>query len=210
MTLGQAGLVKELFDVIDCMRSPPRKKFMVGPVQNWDPQLEPDLIVYNAVSLFVESVTCEWNQCTMDQACWSLLGILYSVEHDCFYCYVDIECLRATKAMGRDILGVATVEREEHSPNKYNIWSCNGGMLIVLLVQIQHETYSLYSLHPTILGPKLQFYKLLYIFWKITKHFSLYFLWIELYMKVAKDLFSIELVLAWFPRSCWLCRMVCA
>uniref|UniRef100_A0ACD5VPK3 Uncharacterized protein n=1 Tax=Avena sativa TaxID=4498 RepID=A0ACD5VPK3_AVESA len=49
VTLGKAGLVKELFDVIDCMRSPPRKKFMVGPVQNWDPQLEPDLIVYNAV-----------------------------------------------------------------------------------------------------------------------------------------------------------------
>ncbi|VAH63347.1 unnamed protein product [Triticum turgidum subsp. durum] len=49
VTLGQAGLVKELFDVIDCMRSPPRKKFMVGPVQNWDPRLEPDLIVYNAV-----------------------------------------------------------------------------------------------------------------------------------------------------------------
>ncbi|XP_047054060.1 pentatricopeptide repeat-containing protein At1g30610, chloroplastic-like isoform X2 [Lolium rigidum] len=49
VTLGQAGLVKELFDVIDCMRSPPRKKFMVGHVQNWDPRLEPDLIVYNAV-----------------------------------------------------------------------------------------------------------------------------------------------------------------
>ncbi|KAK1666381.1 hypothetical protein QYE76_054540 [Lolium multiflorum] len=49
VTLGQAGLVKELFDVIDCMRSPPRKKFMVGPVQNWDPRLEPDLTVYNAV-----------------------------------------------------------------------------------------------------------------------------------------------------------------
>ncbi|KAF7037509.1 hypothetical protein CFC21_047865, partial [Triticum aestivum] len=49
VTLGQAGLVKELFDVIDCMRSPPKKKFMVGPVQNWDPRLEPDLIVYNAV-----------------------------------------------------------------------------------------------------------------------------------------------------------------
>ncbi|CAM0882078.1 unnamed protein product [Alopecurus aequalis] len=49
VTLGQAGLVKELFDVIDCMRSPPRKKFVVGPVQNWDPRLEPDLIVYNAV-----------------------------------------------------------------------------------------------------------------------------------------------------------------
>lgn len=49
VTLGQAGLVKELFDVIDCMHSPPRKKFNLGPLQNWDPRLEPDLIVYNAV-----------------------------------------------------------------------------------------------------------------------------------------------------------------
>ncbi|KAG8055886.1 hypothetical protein GUJ93_ZPchr0001g29489 [Zizania palustris] len=49
VTLGQAGLVKELFDVIDCMCSPPRKKFKLGPLQNWDPRLEPDLIVYNAV-----------------------------------------------------------------------------------------------------------------------------------------------------------------
>ncbi|CAO2183294.1 unnamed protein product [Urochloa humidicola] len=49
VTLGQAGLLKELFDVIDCMRSPPRKKFKLGPLQNWDPLLEPDLIVYNAV-----------------------------------------------------------------------------------------------------------------------------------------------------------------
>lgn len=49
VTLGQAGLVKELFDVIDCMRSPPKKKFNLGPLQNWDPRLEPDLIVYNAV-----------------------------------------------------------------------------------------------------------------------------------------------------------------
>ncbi|KAG2599747.1 pentatricopeptide repeat-containing protein At1g30610, chloroplastic-like [Panicum virgatum] len=49
VALGQAGLVKELFDVIDCMRSPPRKKFKLDPLQNWDPRLEPDLIVYNAV-----------------------------------------------------------------------------------------------------------------------------------------------------------------
>mgnify|MGYP003702102229 CR=1 FL=1 len=49
VTLGQSGLVKELFDVIDRMRSPP-KKFKLSPIQNWDPRLEPDLIEYNAVS----------------------------------------------------------------------------------------------------------------------------------------------------------------
>ncbi|XP_072967474.1 pentatricopeptide repeat-containing protein At1g30610, chloroplastic [Typha angustifolia] len=49
VTLGQAGLMKELFDVIDCMRSSPQKKYKLGPLQKWDPRLEPDLIVYNAV-----------------------------------------------------------------------------------------------------------------------------------------------------------------
>lgn len=49
VTLGQAGHMKELFDVIDSMRSPPKKKFMTGVLQKWDPRLEPDIIVYNAV-----------------------------------------------------------------------------------------------------------------------------------------------------------------
>lgn len=49
VTLGQAGLMKELFDVIDCMRAAPEKKFKLGPLQKWDPRLEPDLVVYNAV-----------------------------------------------------------------------------------------------------------------------------------------------------------------
>ncbi|XP_010538282.1 PREDICTED: pentatricopeptide repeat-containing protein At1g30610, chloroplastic isoform X2 [Tarenaya hassleriana] len=48
VTLGQAGHIKELFDVIDTMRSPPKKKFrtLLG---KWDPRLEPDVVVYNAV-----------------------------------------------------------------------------------------------------------------------------------------------------------------
>nr|DAD37280.1 TPA_asm: hypothetical protein HUJ06_007921 [Nelumbo nucifera] len=49
VTLGQAGHLKELFDVIDCMRSPPKKKFKTGVLEKWDPRLEPDIIVYNAV-----------------------------------------------------------------------------------------------------------------------------------------------------------------
>ncbi|CAL9174205.1 unnamed protein product [Musa hybrid cultivar] len=49
VTLGQAGLMKELFDVIDCMRAVPEKKFNLGPLQKWDPRIEPDLIVFNAV-----------------------------------------------------------------------------------------------------------------------------------------------------------------
>ncbi|MQL83978.1 hypothetical protein Taro_016476 [Colocasia esculenta] len=47
--LGQAGLMKELFDIIDCMRAIPEKKFKLGVLQKWGPQLEPDLVVYNAV-----------------------------------------------------------------------------------------------------------------------------------------------------------------
>ncbi|XP_058197024.1 pentatricopeptide repeat-containing protein At1g30610, chloroplastic isoform X2 [Rhododendron vialii] len=49
VTLGQAGHMKELFDVIDSMRSPPTKKFKTGIIEKWDPRLEPDIIVYNAV-----------------------------------------------------------------------------------------------------------------------------------------------------------------
>ncbi|XP_061353562.1 pentatricopeptide repeat-containing protein At1g30610, chloroplastic [Gastrolobium bilobum] len=49
VTLGQAGHMKELFDVIDIMRSPPKKKFKTGILEKWDPRLEPDIIVYNAV-----------------------------------------------------------------------------------------------------------------------------------------------------------------
>ncbi|XP_020215004.1 pentatricopeptide repeat-containing protein At1g30610, chloroplastic [Cajanus cajan] len=49
VTLGQAGHMKELFDVIDIMRSPPKKKFKTGVLENWDPRLEPDIVVYHAV-----------------------------------------------------------------------------------------------------------------------------------------------------------------
>ncbi|GMI87345.1 hypothetical protein HRI_002403700 [Hibiscus trionum] len=49
VTLGQAGHMRELFDVIDSMRSPPKKKFKTGPLGKWDPRLEPDIVVYNAV-----------------------------------------------------------------------------------------------------------------------------------------------------------------
>lgn len=49
VTLGQAGHMKELFDVINTMRSPPKKKFNTGAFEKWDPRLEPDIIIYNAV-----------------------------------------------------------------------------------------------------------------------------------------------------------------
>ncbi|CAA0832250.1 Pentatricopeptide repeat-containing protein -chloroplastic [Striga hermonthica] len=49
VTLGQAGHMKELFDVIDTMRSPPKKKFKSNVIEKWDPRLEPDAVVYNAV-----------------------------------------------------------------------------------------------------------------------------------------------------------------
>lgn len=49
VTLGQAGHMKELLHVIDCMRSLPKKKFKTGFLEKWDPRLEPDIVVYNAV-----------------------------------------------------------------------------------------------------------------------------------------------------------------
>ncbi|XP_055806360.1 pentatricopeptide repeat-containing protein At5g67570, chloroplastic [Solanum dulcamara] len=48
VTLGQAGLLKELINLIDCMKQKPEKiKYMRR--KNWDPVLQPDLVVYNAV-----------------------------------------------------------------------------------------------------------------------------------------------------------------
>ncbi|KDP34857.1 hypothetical protein JCGZ_09145 [Jatropha curcas] len=49
VTLGQAGRMEQLFDVIENMRSPPKKKFKMAAFHKWDPRLEPDVIVYNAV-----------------------------------------------------------------------------------------------------------------------------------------------------------------
>ncbi|XP_071706619.1 pentatricopeptide repeat-containing protein At1g30610, chloroplastic [Rutidosis leptorrhynchoides] len=49
VTLGQAGHMRELFHVIDVMKSPPKKKMSTGIYHKWDPRLEPDIIVYNAV-----------------------------------------------------------------------------------------------------------------------------------------------------------------
>ncbi|KAL6981480.1 hypothetical protein U1Q18_023108 [Sarracenia purpurea var. burkii] len=52
VTLGQAGYMKELFEVIDSMRSPPKKKFNSGILEKWDPRLQPDIVVYNAGNLW--------------------------------------------------------------------------------------------------------------------------------------------------------------
>ncbi|RZC62778.1 hypothetical protein C5167_024553 [Papaver somniferum] len=49
VTLGQAGYVKELTNIIECMRHKPLKKIKNMRRKNWDPSLEPDIVVYNAV-----------------------------------------------------------------------------------------------------------------------------------------------------------------
>lgn len=48
VTLGQAGHMKELFGVIDSMRSMPQN-FKIEVCDDWDPRLEPDIVIYNAV-----------------------------------------------------------------------------------------------------------------------------------------------------------------
>ncbi|KAL6013039.1 hypothetical protein ACLOJK_003529 [Asimina triloba] len=49
VTLGQAGLVKELMAIIECMKKKPSKKIRNMCRQPWDPCLEPDLVIFNAV-----------------------------------------------------------------------------------------------------------------------------------------------------------------
>ncbi|XP_057854011.1 pentatricopeptide repeat-containing protein At5g67570, chloroplastic isoform X2 [Cryptomeria japonica] len=49
VTLGQAGYIKELLDVMDCMQSGPDKKLENVPLRHWNPCLRPDLVIYNAL-----------------------------------------------------------------------------------------------------------------------------------------------------------------
>lgn len=49
VTLGQAGHLKELLKIIECMRQKPSRKTKNMQFKNWDPVLEPDIVVYNAV-----------------------------------------------------------------------------------------------------------------------------------------------------------------
>lgn len=48
VTLGQAGLLKELMNIVECMRQKP-KTFKSMHRKNWDPVLEPDVVIYNSV-----------------------------------------------------------------------------------------------------------------------------------------------------------------
>nr|XP_011466101.1 PREDICTED: pentatricopeptide repeat-containing protein At5g67570, chloroplastic [Fragaria vesca subsp. vesca] len=48
VTLGQTGRLKELLKVIECMRQKP-VKINRNMFRNWDPILEPDVVVYNAI-----------------------------------------------------------------------------------------------------------------------------------------------------------------
>ncbi|KAK9066999.1 hypothetical protein SSX86_014323 [Deinandra increscens subsp. villosa] len=57
IALGQSGLLKELVNVIDCMKQQPSK--IIKKRKNWDPVLQPDLVVYNAV-LNACTLSGEW------------------------------------------------------------------------------------------------------------------------------------------------------
>ena len=52
IALGQSGLLKELVNVIDCMKQEPSNIIKKTRHKNWDPVLLPDLVVYNAVRDF--------------------------------------------------------------------------------------------------------------------------------------------------------------
>lgn len=48
VTLGQSGLLQELIDVIEFLQNPSSKVLKMRR-KNWDPMLQPDVVVYNAV-----------------------------------------------------------------------------------------------------------------------------------------------------------------
>ncbi|XP_059641335.1 pentatricopeptide repeat-containing protein At5g67570, chloroplastic [Cornus florida] len=49
VTLGQAGLLKELMNIIECMKQKPSRKLKNMRHKNWDPVLLPDVVVFNAI-----------------------------------------------------------------------------------------------------------------------------------------------------------------
>lgn len=51
VTLGQAGFLKELLNVIESMKEKP-KRFRNMRRKNWNPELQPDIVVFNAVREF--------------------------------------------------------------------------------------------------------------------------------------------------------------
>ncbi|KAL7607437.1 hypothetical protein Lser_V15G19982 [Lactuca serriola] len=59
IALGQSGLLKELVNVIDSMKQNPSKFIKKTKRKNWDPVLQPDLVVYNAV-LNACTLSGEW------------------------------------------------------------------------------------------------------------------------------------------------------
>ncbi|VFQ82407.1 unnamed protein product [Cuscuta campestris] len=56
--LGQAGLLKELIKIIDRMKEKPKKVKTVKH-KNWDPVIQPDIVIYNAV-LNACVPSCQW------------------------------------------------------------------------------------------------------------------------------------------------------
>lgn len=49
VTLGQAGLLKELLELIEVLADGPKERMKNVPLVHWDPRLLPDVVVYNAV-----------------------------------------------------------------------------------------------------------------------------------------------------------------
>ncbi|GAB2224390.1 hypothetical protein Drorol1_Dr00005146 [Drosera rotundifolia] len=49
VTLGQAGLVRELVEVIDSMKQKPTRRVRNVRRRDWDPTLQPDVVVFNSV-----------------------------------------------------------------------------------------------------------------------------------------------------------------
>lgn len=58
VTLGQAGLLNELMTIVECMRQKPSKRIKNMNRRNWDPCLEPDIVIYNAVRYLIPQKFC--------------------------------------------------------------------------------------------------------------------------------------------------------
>lgn len=56
VTLGQAGMVRELMSIIESMKEKPSRNIKNMQSKSWDPTLEPDIVVFNSVRILLFNV----------------------------------------------------------------------------------------------------------------------------------------------------------
>lgn len=78
VTLGRAGLLNELIKIIEYMRQKPLKRVMKMRRKDWDPSLEPDVLIYNSVRMAPDVFVLFLFSCTLlEEVLFITLHVFY-------------------------------------------------------------------------------------------------------------------------------------